>query len=128
MQGFDFEWSHLAACALYAALVGCGCACAGREKSEKYIDILDLYAEKLGMAFQIKDDILDVEGDEKLLGKPIGSDEKSGKSTFVSILGMDKAKEYLNECTEEAKKALEPLGDKGKFFSDLADFLLGRSF
>ncbi len=114
--------------ALIRAAVKCGCISAGKEKAAKYIDILDVYAEKLGMAFQIKDDILDVEGDEKLLGKPIGSDEKSGKSTFVSILGMDKAKEYHEKCTNDAKEALKPLGDKGKFFSDLADFLLGRSF
>lgn len=114
--------------ALIRAAVKCGCISAGKEKAAQYMDILDVYAEKLGMAFQIKDDILDVEGDEKLLGKPVGSDEKSGKSTFVSILGIDKAKEYLEEWTNDAKKAIEPLGDKGKFFVDLADFLLGRSF
>ncbi len=114
--------------ALIRAAAKCGCLCAGEERATEVIDIMDSYAERLGMAFQVKDDILDVEGDEKLLGKPIGSDQKCGKSTFVTLLGMDKAKEYLEECTKEAKAVLEPLGDKAEFFIDLADFLLGRSF
>ncbi len=114
--------------ALIRAAVKCGCLCADSNKGDKYIDILDSFAEKLGLAFQIKDDILDFEGDEAVLGKPIGSDEKSGKSTYVTILGMNSAKEYLEKCTQEAKAALEPLGEKGEFFSCLADYLLKRNY
>ena len=114
--------------ALIRGAVKCGCLCADNDKGNEYIDILDNFAEKLGLAFQIKDDILDFEGDEAVLGKPIGSDEKSGKSTYVTILGMDSAKEYLDKCTQEAKAVLEPLGEKGEFFSCLADYLLKRNY
>lgn len=114
--------------ALIRAAVKCGCLCAKGGRVKEYSDILDDFAEKLGMAFQIKDDILDFEGDETILGKPIGSDEKSGKSTYVTILGMDSSKEYLEKCTTEAKSALEPLGEKAEFFSCLADFLLKRNY
>jgi len=84
------------------------------------------YAENLGLAFQIRDDLLDVEGDEEALGKPIGSDEVSGKCTFVNFLGIDGAKLALNEYTTRAKQSLEIFGDKAEFLLDLADYLLKR--
>ena len=84
------------------------------------------YADNLGHAFQIIDDILDVVGDEKELGKPIGSDADSNKSTYVSILGIDKSKEYADELTRKAMEALECFGADGEFLRNLALSLISR--
>ena len=84
------------------------------------------FAENLGHAFQIIDDILDVIGDEKELGKPIGSDADSNKSTYVSILGIDKSKEYADELTKKAMDALECFGAEGVFLRNLALSLISR--
>ena len=69
------------------------------------------YAENMGLAFQIVDDILDVTGDEALLGKPIGSDSENKKSTYVSVLGLEKAKEVARQYSEKAVEALKHFPD-----------------
>ena len=84
------------------------------------------YAESLGHAFQIVDDILDVIGDEKELGKPIGSDADSNKSTYVSILGIDESKRRADELTEKAIASLEIFGSDGDFLRNLAKSLVSR--
>lgn len=71
------------------------------------------YGESIGLAFQIKDDLLDVEGDAAVLGKSTGSDAKNHKSTFVTLLGTDKAKDLLKTAVEDAVQALEGLPDAG---------------
>lgn len=86
------------------------------------------YAELVGLAFQIKDDILDVEGDTAVLGKAVGSDEKAEKTTMVSIFGIEKCKEMLAEMTEEAVAIAESFGEKGAFIKWLALFLLKRNY
>lgn len=75
--------------------------------NEEHIKIAEIYGENLGLAFQIMDDILDVVSDEKSLGKPIGSDAENEKSTFVTLLGLDKCYELVNEYTEKAIKSLD---------------------
>lgn len=107
-----------------AALVGAICMKA--TQTEK--DQIAAYAENLGLAFQIKDDILDNIGDEKLLGKPTGSDEENEKSTFVSLMGIEKAEEELLRTTTAAKAALNIFGDKNRFLISLADYLLERNY
>jgi geranylgeranyl diphosphate synthase type II len=82
------------------------------------------YGRQFGLAFQIVDDILDVVGDEKLLGKPVGSDEANNKTTYVSLLGLDGAKQAAAEAVTEAKKALLPLGKRGEVLGELADYYL----
>ncbi len=84
------------------------------------------YAQNLGIAFQVQDDILDVVADEKELGKPVGSDAKNEKSTYVTICGMDKAKEYSKEYTNLSLKELEAFGERGGFLKDLTEYLLER--
>ena len=84
------------------------------------------YADNLGHAFQIVDDILDVVGDEKELGKPIGSDAQSNKSTYVSILGIDKSKEYADEYTNKAISSLDIFGEESDFLKKLALSLISR--
>ena len=82
-----------------------GCICAGAE--EKYIKAASEYGECIGIAFQIQDDILDVTSSNEELGKPVGSDMENSKSTYVSLLGIDKCRELVDELTEKALKSLE---------------------
>ncbi len=114
--------------ALIKAAAVCGAICAGIDDDDERISAIETYASKLGLAFQIKDDILDVIGDEGLLGKPVGSDEKSGKNTFVTLLGREEADEHLRCLTSEAKQALSIFGDRAGFLVELADYLLERSY
>lgn len=78
--------------------IGCLVAGADKEQCEK----AGLFGQKLGLAFQIIDDILDVEGDENTLGKPIGSDAEMGKTTYITLFGAQKAKEMAKAATDEA--------------------------
>lgn len=87
---------------------------------------LDAYAQQLGLTFQITDDILDVVGDEKLLGKPVGSDEKNDKATYVTIFSLDEAKRMAQEAAAKADAALAPFGEKAWFLRQLAQSLLTR--
>lgn len=85
------------------------------------------YAEKIGLAFQIKDDILSEEGDEKILGKPVGNDKKMEKCTYVSQYGLEKSKEILNNITKEAINELEEYGEKAEFLRELALYIQNRN-
>lgn len=80
---------------------------------------LSSYAEYLGFAFQVKDDILDILGDEMKIGKDIGSDMVNGKSTFVSVLGLQRSVDLINELTEKAINILDGFGEKGEFLKIL---------
>ncbi len=95
----------LKTCGLIKASCILGCL-ASSSYSEKYILAAIDYAENLGIAFQIQDDILDIEGDANILGKPIGSDDKNDKSTVVKFFGLEKSKELVKEYTEKAISAL----------------------
>lgn len=90
------------------------------------LDSLERFAEDIGLGFQIKDDILDVEGDSKLLGKKTGSDEKNKKSTFISIYGMEESKRMLQEITGQAVRHLDRFGERAGFLKALAEYLLNR--
>jgi geranylgeranyl pyrophosphate synthase len=84
------------------------------------------YGYQLGMAFQIRDDMLDVIGDADEFGKPIGSDKEEGKVTFVDLLGIEGCQEAVLACTERAKEAVRDL-DRDGFLAVLADSLAGRN-
>ncbi len=107
--------------ALIKASIRIGAILAGAD--EKSITKLTNYAEKIGLAFQIKDDILSETGDEKVLGKPVGNDRQKGKCTFVTKYGIEKAKEMLAEVTKEAIKQIEFFGDNGEFLKELALYI-----
>lgn len=94
--------------------------------SEEKLDELTKYAEKIGLAFQIKDDILSVEGDIKIFGKPIGNDEARGKCTYVTKYGLEEAKQTLNKITEEAVDIAEHFNEKGEFLKELAIYIAER--
>ena len=84
------------------------------------------FAEKLGLAFQIQDDILDCIGDESVLGKPIGSDAENEKTTYVTLLGLDAAREKVQQLTKSATAALSIFGAKATFLKELAAYLVDR--
>lgn len=96
------------------------------ECDEDKIKAIDKFADNLGIAFQIKDDILDVESTDEELGKPIGSDDKRGLTTYVTLFGIDGAKEKLAMHTKLAKDSLLVFGEKAEFLLDLSDMLLSR--
>jgi geranylgeranyl diphosphate synthase type II len=93
---------------------------------ESEINAVDEFASNLGVAFQIRDDILDVVGDEKSLGKPIGSDEKSEKNTYVKLLGLEKSEKLVEEYSNKALDALDIFGEKAEFLKKLTNYLVNR--
>lgn len=95
--------------------------------SEKDLKKLTKYAENIGLAFQIKDDILSEEGDPKITGKPVGNDKKMGKCTYVSYYGLDGAKKELEKITQEAIEQLKDYGEKAEFLSQLATYIKNRN-
>ncbi len=94
--------------------------------SEEDVLIIGEFAQKLGLAFQIQDDILDCIGDESVLGKPIGSDAENEKTTYVTLLGLDEAKKKADEITNDAIALLDKFGEKSEFMKKLALYLLDR--
>lgn len=86
---------------------------------------LEIYADNIGIAFQIKDDILDFEGDSEIVGKSTGSDTANNKATFVSILGIEKAKELLKTSVENAVNALDGMKNN-EFLTQIAVFIAER--
>ena len=105
-----------------AAQMGCLIGGASEEQTQAAIQ----YAEQLGLAFQIQDDILDIEGDEATLGKPIGSDEAKQKSTFPALLGLAACHELVHELTKEAIAAIETSFEDTGFLAALAQSLADR--
>jgi farnesyl diphosphate synthase len=85
------------------------------------------YATNLGLAFQIKDDLLDVEGDAAAVGKATGKDAAAGKATFVSLRGIEGAHHLLAEVTAGAQEALRPFRDKGAALAGLLAFNSSRT-
>lgn len=105
-----------------AMLIGAVLAGADREQQKAVEEI----AGKVGLAFQIQDDILDVTGTLEVLGKPIGSDEKNHKITYVTYEGLEKAKEDVQRLSEEAIAQLEGLSVKNEFLTELLRYLISR--
>jgi len=103
------------------------CIIANVEKDKR--EVLEEYADLIGIAFQVKDDILDIEGTFEDLGKPVGSDVDLHKATYPSILGMEESKKILNDTVEKAKEIIKNnFGEeKGKILISLADFIKNRN-
>ena len=122
--------------ALLRAPVLAAAAVAGAEETRSAALLLE-YADTIGLAFQIKDDILDVEGDISVLGKATGSDAKDGKTTFVTLYGIQRSKTLLEDLTNRALAACDQLislqtgaqaQDACAFLKELAFFLLERTY
>lgn len=88
---------------------------------------LSRYAHHFGLAFQITDDILDVDGDQLMLGKPVGSDAKNMKSTYTSLFGLDGARQLARRCVDNCHDSLAAFGTEADFLRDLATFTLYRT-
>jgi farnesyl diphosphate synthase len=87
---------------------------------------LALYADRVGLAFQITDDILDVESSSAALGKTVGKDKAAGKATFVDLLGLEGAKAEATRLVKEAKAAMRLFGDRADIFATAADYVVSR--
>lgn len=95
--------------------------------SEKEYKAITSYARKIGIAFQISDDILDVIGDTSLMGKTLGKDKIQGKLTFVSLYGLDQAQTIAKGLIKEAKESISIFGSKAERLNQLADFIICRN-
>ena len=106
-----------------------GCMRAGAiigDASEDDLEKITKYAENIGLSFQIVDDILDIIGDEEKLGKPIGSDIENHKSTYPSLLGLDKSRQIARELIEEGKSSIKDLPSEREFLNQLGDYIISR--
>lgn len=95
--------------------------------SEAQVRMIEKAGSNVGIAFQIQDDILDIVGDQAELGKPVGSDEKNNKTTYVSLYGMDEARNKVKELSDEAASILRELGFSGSFLEGLFEYLIYRN-
>ena len=110
--------------ALFCAAIRSGAILAGANEAE--LAALTLYAERFGLAFQITDDILDVIGDEAAIGKPVGSDARNEKATYVTLTSLEEAQKLAEAVVSEAVEALRIFDERAAFLRELALFLLRR--
>lgn len=101
-----------------------GAILSGAKKS--YLDALSIYGDHIGLAFQIADDILNVEGDRKLMGKGTGSDAERGKVTFPKLIGLEASKKKLEELIEKSVDALSGFDEKAKPLRMIAKYIIKR--
>jgi farnesyl diphosphate synthase len=110
------------------ALISFACTAGGilGKAADPMRNALSAYAHDLGLAFQIVDDLLDVEGDPSVVGKATGKDAAAGKATFVSILGVERARAQATMLARQAAAHLEPFGDKADLLRQAANFVVSR--
>jgi geranylgeranyl pyrophosphate synthase len=108
----------LAACVRGGAIL----AGAGREDQSR----LEAYGAAIGLAFQVVDDVLDGTADAAALGKTAGKDEAAGKATYVSVHGLERAREIAAGLLADAQAAVRPLGDRGRILAGLAETIVRR--
>jgi farnesyl diphosphate synthase len=113
--------------ALIRAAVLLGSSC-GSDLSETQKQKLNRYAKAVGLAFQVVDDVLDADASTATLGKTAGKDSRQRKSTYVSALGLKRAREFAEELRADAHRALEDLGAGARRLGELADFIVLRKF
>ena len=110
--------------ALITASVTSGALVGGAGESQ--VQSVLSYGNKIGLAFQISDDILDVEGDSETMGKMAGADEEKGKSTYPSVLGMGESKKIQSELVQEAVRELKVFGEKAEPLRQIAYYIIER--
>lgn len=96
------------------------------DASDDEICAVDDFAKNLGIAFQIRDDILDVTGNSAVLGKPTGSDAEQDKNTYVKLCGIERSKELVLEYSDKAKAALDIFNPRSEYLIKLTDYLVNR--
>ncbi|MBL3557176.1 MULTISPECIES: polyprenyl synthetase family protein [Marinobacter] len=112
--------------ALIAASVRMG-ALTAPDVSEDQLAALTVYSQTLGLAFQVQDDLLDIEGDTTVIGKPQGSDLARAKPTYPSLLGTTGARDYLSQLLDSALSSLEGFGKEGDILRDMAGYVVART-
>jgi len=112
--------------ALLSVAIELGALSANCEDSQQ-LQALRQYGEAIGLAFQVKDDILDIEGDTETLGKPQGSDVAANKPTYPALLGLDGAKQKLEQLRQDAHQALNGFGPRADALRALADYIATRN-
>ena len=110
--------------ALIEASLLCGALLAGARKRQ--MGILKTYARSIGLAFQVTDDILNVEGNPKIMGKAVGTDELREKSTYPAILGLERSRQFAKDLVDEALQALEVFDKKADPLRALATYIIDR--
>lgn len=110
--------------ALFRAAVSSGAACAGATAQQR--ESLVRFADAYGLLFQITDDILDVAGNTAELGKTVGKDAEEGKTTFVTVYGLETAQEFAKQYASEAREAVLQVNSAPSFFTELIDYTLTR--
>ena len=108
-----------------------GCMRAGAiigNATQEELEKITKYAKNIGLSFQIVDDILDVVGDESKLGKKVGSDIENNKSTYPSLLGLEKSKHIAYELIKEAKENINSINNDTDFLNNLADYIIDREY
>ncbi|RMF92817.1 MAG: polyprenyl synthetase family protein [Candidatus Schekmanbacteria bacterium] len=95
--------------------------------SKKELEKLTNFGEKIGLAFQIKDDILNVEGSKDLTGKSVGSDAEKGKATYPALYGLEKSKKIAKKLIEESDSIIESMNLKFSYLKDIAQMVLSRN-
>lgn len=110
--------------ALFRFSCAAGAILAQRSGAER--EALRAYSDHIGLAFQIADDLLDVEGSEADMGKAVGKDADAGKATFVDLLGLEGARARATQLADEAVAVLEPFGNKADLLRDVAHFIIER--
>lgn len=121
-----FEMYRLKTGALLKTACACGCILAGAD--DEKVAMAEKFGEKVGIAFQIIDDILDRLGDARILGKPTGSDEKNNKDTIVVRLGVEYCRELAKKYTDEAYEYLNSFDGDTTVLRQLAEYLLERNY
>lgn len=119
----EFIHRHKTACLISASVEAGGIACKGSREQTR---ALKRYGDNIGLAFQAMDDILDIIGDVKKLGKEPGVDQKSGKLTYPSLIGLEDTRKMVQTLINTAKKDISPLGDNARPLMALADYIIAR--
>ncbi|ABA88912.1 trans-isoprenyl diphosphate synthase [Syntrophotalea carbinolica DSM 2380] len=112
--------------ALILASVQSGAVLGGA--SSEQVDNLGRYAKAAGLAFQVADDILDIVGDQELLGKDVGSDQERGKATYPALLGLDAARDRAKELRDVALESLSGFDERAEPLRSIAHYIVDRSF
>ncbi len=110
--------------ALITASVASGAILGGADESQ--IEAITSYGEKIGLAFQISDDILDIEGDSKTMGKRAGADEEKGKMTYPAVLGLNESKRIQSELVQTAVLDLQKFGSRAEPLRQIARYIIER--
>jgi len=111
--------------ALIVSAVICGALCSDNT-SPAQLDALSDYARKIGLAFQVVDDVLDIESSTEELGKPSGSDESARKSTYPALIGLQESKELATKLYQESIVSIASIGDNTRLLEDLAELIVKR--